>query len=240
MGLQAALRLIYPPLCIACDGQVATEFGLCTDCWQTTPFIGGAVCDCCGAPLPGEDDGRAAQCDDCLTLARPWSRGRAALQYRDTARQLVMALKHADRLDLAVPAAQWLMRAASPLIAPDTVIAPVPLHWLRMVRRKYNQSAVLAQALARQAGRPACPDLLIRHRNTRSQEGRDRDGRFRNVEGAFRVRPGRDWVAAGRPVLLVDDVMTSGATLSACTEACLAAGAARVDVVVLCRVAKEA
>jgi ComF family protein len=240
MGLQAALRLIYPPLCIACDAQVATEFGLCTDCWQTTPFIGGAVCDCCGAPLPGEDDGRAAQCDDCLTLARPWSRGRAALQYRDTARQLVMALKHADRLDLAVPAAQWLMRAAAPLIAPDTVIAPVPLHWLRMVRRKYNQSAVLAQALARQVGRPACPDLLIRHRNTRSQEGRDRDGRFRNVEGAFRVRPGRDWVVAGRPVLLVDDVMTSGATLSACTEACLAVGAARVDVVVLCRVAKEA
>ena len=219
---------------------MATEFGLCTDCWQTTPFIGGAVCDCCGAPLPGEDDGRAAQCDDCLTLARPWSRGRAALQYRDTARQLVMALKHADRLDLAVPAAQWLMRAAAQLIAPDTVIAPVPLHWLRMVRRKYNQSAVLAQALARQVARPACPDLLIRHRNTRSQEGRDRDGRFRNVEGAFRVRPGRDWVIAGRPVLLVDDVMTSGATLSACTEACLAAGAARVDVVVLCRVAKEA
>jgi ComF family protein len=240
MGLQAALRLIYPPLCIACDAQVATEFGLCTDCWQTTPFIGGAVCDCCGAPLPGEDDGRAAQCDDCLTLARPWSRGRAALQYRDTARQLVMALKHADRLDLAVPAAQWLMRAAAPLIAPDTVIAPVPLHWLRMVRRKYNQSAVLAQALARQVGCPACPDLLIRHRNTRSQEGRDRDGRFRNVDGAFRVRPGRDWVVAGRPVLLVDDVMTSGATLSACTEACLSAGAARVDVVVLCRVAKEA
>jgi len=98
----------------------------------------------------------------------------------------------------------------------------------------------LAQALARQVARPACPDLLIRHRNTRSQEGRDRDGRFRNVEGAFRVRPGRDWVIAGRPVLMVDDVMTSGATLSACTEACLAAGAARVDVVVLCRVAKEA
>ncbi|MFN7050869.1 MAG: ComF family protein, partial [Gemmobacter sp.] len=148
--------------------------------------------------------------------------------------------KHGDRLDLARPAADWLRRAVAPLLAPDTLIAPVPLHWMRLIRRRYNQSAVLGGALGKLCNLPHCPDLLLRCRNTRSQEGRDREGRFVNVEGAIRVNPRHDWQLAGRPVLLVDDVMTSGATLAVCADACLAAGAARVDVAVLCRVAKDA
>jgi ComF family protein len=159
--------------------------------------------------------------------------------YRDNARRLVMAFKHGDRLDLARPGAQWLHRAAAPLLQPDTLLAPVPLHWLRLFRRRYNQSALLAAGLARLADLPHCPDLLVRRRNTRSQEGRDREGRFRNLEEAIRVNERRRWQMEGRPVLLVDDVMTSGATLGACADACLAAGAARVDVVVLARVAKD-
>ena len=239
MRMQAAVRLIYPPQCLSCDALVTTDFGLCARCWRDTPFISGLVCDCCGTPLPGEEGGAPVQCDDCLAIARPWSRGRAVMLYRDNGRRLVMALKHGDRLDLARPAAGWLQRVAAPLLAPDTLIAPVPLHWLRLIRRRYNQSAVLAAALGRLCDLPHCPDLLLRSRNTRSQEGRDREGRFVNVEGAIRVNPRRDWQITGRPVLLVDDVMTSGATLAACADACLAAGAARVDVVVLCRVAKD-
>lgn len=239
MRMQAAVQLIYPPQCLCCEAQVASDFGLCGACWRETPFIAGLVCDCCGAPLPGEEAGGAVQCDDCLAIARPWARGRAAALYGGRAREMVMALKHGDRLDLTRPMAGWLHRAAAPLLSADTLLAPVPLHWMRLVRRRYNQSALLAAALARQAGQPHCPDLLIRRRNTRSQEGRDRAGRFANVEEAFRLRPGRDWLVQGRPVLLVDDVMTSGATLAACADACLAGGAARVDVVVMCRVAKE-
>lgn len=239
MGMQAAVRLIYPPQCLTCESLVTTDFGLCPRCWRETPFIAGLVCDCCGAPLPGDDPGHPVQCDDCLAIARPWSRGRAAMLYRDNARRLVMAFKHGDRLDLAKPAAGWLKRAAEPLLAPDTLVAPVPLHWLRLIRRRYNQSALLAGQLARLAALPHCPDLLIRRRNTRSQEGRDREGRFVNVAEAIRANPKRLWQMEGRPVLLVDDVMTSGATLGACADACLAAGAARVDVVVLARVAKE-
>ncbi|OJY33058.1 MAG: amidophosphoribosyltransferase [Rhodobacterales bacterium 65-51] len=239
MGMQAAVQLVYPPQCLSCDALVTTDFGLCARCWRETPFIAGLVCDCCGTPLPGEEGGAPVQCDDCLTIARPWGRGRAVMLYRDNARRLVMALKHGDRLDLARPGAQWLHRAAAPLLQPDTLLAPVPLHWLRLFRRRYNQSALLAAGLARLADLPHCPDLLVRRRNTRSQEGRDREGRFRNLEEAIRVNERRRWQMEGLPVLLVDDVMTSGATLGACADACLAAGAARVDVVVLARVAKD-
>ncbi|WP_149141757.1 ComF family protein [Gemmobacter caeruleus] len=239
MRLQAAVQLVYPPQCLSCDALVTTDFGLCAKCWRDTPFVTGLVCDCCGTPLPGDDAEGAVQCDECLSIARPWSRGRAAMLYRDNARQMVMALKHGDRLDLARPVAGWMYRAAGPLLQPDTLIAPVPLHWMRLVRRRYNQSALLASGLARLADLPHCPDLLIRRRNTRSQEGRDREGRFLNVEAAFRVNEKRSWQVQARPVLLVDDVMTSGATLGACADALLAAGAARVDVLVMCRVAKE-
>ena len=238
--MQAALHLVYPPQCLGCDAAVTEDFGLCGPCWRDAAFISGLVCDACGTPLPGDDPGHPVLCDDCLTLARPWAKGRAALLYRGTGRRLVLALKHGDRVDLAGPAAGWMMRVAGPLVQPGMVVAPVPLHWLRLLTRRYNQSALLSSRIARDAGLAHCPDLLARRRNTRSQEGRDRLGRFRNVADAFRVPPRHVARMANRPVLLVDDVMTSGATLAAAAEACLAAGAASVSVLVLARVAKDA
>lgn len=241
MGMQTVLRLLYPPQCLACSEPVEEAHALCAKCWRDTPFIVGLVCNQCGVPLPGNDDGTgpAPVCDDCLTIARPWGRGRAVMLYRDKGRRLVLGLKHGDRLDLARPAGRWLARAAAPLIADDTLIAPVPLHWTRLVWRRFNQSAVLAAAFASEVKRPCCPDLLIRRHRTPSQDGRDRDGRFRNLDGALAMHPGRAHLAMGRRVLLVDDVMTSGATLAAAAEACLAAGASGIDVVALARVAKE-
>ncbi len=114
------------------------------------------------------------QCDDCLHVARPWSQGRAALLYKDNGRKLVLAMKHGDRLDLAKPAANWLLRAAQPMLFDDMVIAPVPLHWTRLFKRRYNQAALLSAALARKTGHSHSPDLILRKRNTHSQEGRDR------------------------------------------------------------------
>jgi ComF family protein len=240
MRLQAALQLIYPPQCLTCDAQVTTDFGLCGTCWRDTPFISGLVCDHCGVPLPGDEPGHAVHCDDCLAMARPWSQGRAALLYRDNGRTIVLALKHGDRLDLARPAAQWLLRCARPMLKPGMLVAPVPLHWMRLFTRRYNQSAVLSQAVARLAGLAHCPDLLLRRRSTGTQDGRSRDGRFANMEGALSLHPRHLAQVDGRHILLVDDVMTSGATFAAAAEACIAAGATGVSVLALARVAKDA
>ena len=178
MGLQSALRLIYPPQCLSCDAPVASEFALCPDCWREMGFIAGTVCDTCGVPLPGEapGDGQAI-CDDCLRTHPPWARGRSAFVYDGTGRQLILALKHRDRPHLARPMADWLARAVGPIVEPDTLIAPIPAHWRRLFQRRYNQAALVSAALAQVLGRPHCPDLLIRTRATATQEGKSPEAR---------------------------------------------------------------
>lgn len=238
--MQSVLRLIFPPQCIGCGELVEDDFGLCGPCWRDTPFITGLHCDSCGVPLLGDGSDGLEHCDDCLTIARSWGRGRAALIYRDGARKLVLALKHGDRQDLVRPAGRWLARLAPPLLDPETVIVPVPAHYWRFVRRRYNQAALLAGEVGKRTGHPVIADLLRRPRATRVQDGMGVDQRFANLAGAIRPGPKASEILAGRPVLLIDDVMTSGATLAAATEACHIAGAEHVNVLVLARVAKDA
>lgn len=228
------LRALYPPQCLACGGAVAAEFGLCPTCWRDTPFIEGLVCDACGHPLPGEAE-EAVHCDDCLARPPGWARGRAAMLYGGQGRALVLGLKHADGLDTVRPAGRWMARAAGPILLPGMLVAPVPLHRWRLMRRRYNQAALLGRQVARAAGLDFCPDLLIRPRSTGSQEGRDRAARQAALAGALAVHPRRRAGLEGRPVLVVDDVMTSGATLSAAAQALGAAGAGPVHVLVLAR-----
>ena len=239
VSFQTALQLIYPPRCILCGTQVESEFGLCGPCWRDTPFISGLSCHLCGIPLPGEEEGDKVTCDDCLRIARPWSEGRAAMLYHENGRKLVLALKHGDRQEIVRPATLWLAKAARPLLTPDTLIAPVPLHWTRMLRRRYNQSALLTNALARQLEVDHCPDFLQRNIRTLPLEGQGFDERFRTLSGTISVKPSRTDLAQGRTILLVDDVMTSGATMAAATMACYAAGAEDVRILVLARVAKH-
>lgn len=244
MGLQKLVQFVLPHQCVGCGTMVADDRGLCGPCWAATPFIVGLVCDGCGLPLPGDAGEPAAaappRCDDCLADPRPWSRGRAAMLYRDNARRLVLALKHGDRLDLARPASRWMAAAATPILEPGSIAVPVPSHWIRLLRRRYNQAAILAQGVARLTGIEVCPDALVRVRRTETQEGKGRDDRRANVSEAIRPHPQRGKRLAGRPVLLVDDVMTSGATLAASAEAALAAGASSVSVLVLARVGRDA
>ena len=238
--MQSVVRAIYPPQCVACETQTEAEHGLCGSCWAQTEFISGLVCDTCGAPQMGADQGERVQCDDCMTIARPWDQGRAALVYKGIGRRLMLGLKHGDRLDLSWPAATWMAARVAPLIRDDTVIVPVPLHWSRLLKRKYNQAAVLAQDLGKQVGRPVCVDGLIRTERTKPLDGHGRDARFAAITGKIRAHPKRVHVLKGKSVLLVDDVMTSGATLAAATEAVRIIGAENVSIAVLARVVKDA
>ena len=239
LRLQTAVSLVYPPRCLGCGGLVDSDFALCGTCWRDTPFIGGTICDACGTPLPGENDDGPLKCDDCMVTPRPWTKGRSALIYRDNAKRMILALKHGDRQELAEPAARWMARAINNIPRENLIVAPVPLHWMRLLKRRYNQSALLAQALARLKGLPVCPDLLQRQKRTQPLDGLTKEVRFSSVKGSMRVHPQRKRRLAGRPVLLVDDVMTSGATLSSATDACIAAGSAPVYVVALARVLKD-
>jgi len=238
-AIQTAIRLVYPPRCTVCGVLVESDFGICGSCWRDTPFISGMCCDACGVPLPGDEADGPAICDDCMRNARPWLQGRAAVLYRDNGRKLVLALKYGDRQDVLRPAGKWLARAAQPLLTADTLIAPVPLHWLRMLRRRYNQAALLSAALARETGHAHCPDLLQRSRRTRQLIGMSRDERYKTLESAITVHRRRRHRIAGRKILLIDDVMTTGATLSAATEICYAAGASEVRILALARTAKD-
>lgn len=161
---------------------------------------------------------------------------RAALRYDDQARRLILPFKHADRVELGPILASMMLRAGSGLLAGAEVLVPVPLHRRRLYERKYNQAAVLALALGRMAQRPALPDGLVRSRRTASLDDKTAEERAAEVEGSFMVRPSRLARIAGRPVLLIDDVMTSGATANACATALLAAGATAVDVLAAARV----
>ena len=179
MGMmQSVLKLLYPSQCVMCDARLEDDFALCGRCWRDTPFISGLVCDLCGTPLPGTDPGHPVHCDDCMVLARPWAQGRAAMLYRDTARRLVLALKHGDRVDLARPGAAWLRAAAGPMLAPGTALVPVPVHWTRLVSRRYNQAGLLARELAALTGLDWLPDALVRTRRTQMLDGLSRDQRF--------------------------------------------------------------
>lgn len=198
-------------------------------------FLDDPVCDGCGAPFEfapafGE------RCAACMAKPRAFARGRAACLYDEHSRELILQMKHADRTDLAGLFARWLSRSARDLIDTSDAIAPVPLHRLRLLRRRYNQAAEIARPLARMSGLDYLPDALVRRRATMSQGGRSARGRRRNVQGAFAVPEGRRAQVAGRRILLIDDVLTTGATAEACARALKAAGAAEVTLAVVAKV----
>jgi ComF family protein len=232
---RGALDAIFPPQSI--DGQPALAGGLSAAAWSRIQWLDGPVCDGCGVPFEYEI---GVRCAACLARRRAFDRARAACIYDETSREPILKLKHADRADLAPLFARWLSRAAHELIAEADAIAPVPLHPSRLLSRRYNQAAEIARPLARMAGVPYLPDALVRRRDTATQGGKSGSGRKRNVAGAFEVRSDKTTRVAGRTILLVDDVLTTGATAEGCARALKAAGALRVDVAVVARVKEMA
>lgn len=232
------LDALLPPRCLSCGAEVERQGGLCPACWTGLRFIGPPSCARCGLPFEYDMAGET-ECAGCLADPPEFARARSVLVYDGASRPLILAFKHADRTYAAPAFGEWLARVGAPLLADADLIAPVPLHRWRLFRRRYNQSALLARALAGVAGLNAVCDLLERTRSTPSQGGMSRNGRIANVAGAFRLRPRRKSLVAGRRIVLVDDVLTTGATVSECARVLMRAGASRVDVVTLARVVKE-
>lgn len=233
----AALDLVLPPQCLTCDAPVDAPGRFCPDCFRRTGFVTDPCCAQCGVPFAYAFQGGAdGVCDGCREHPPEFDRVRAALRYDAQARRVMLPFKHGDRVDLAGALAAQMARAGAGLLRDAEILVPVPLHRARLFARRYNQAALLALALSRLSGRPAAPDALLRTRRTESLGHKGAAARAEAVAGVFALRPGREGVIAGRRVLLIDDVMTSGATASSCAAALRRGGAASVDVLVAARV----
>jgi ComF family protein len=229
-----ALDIALPTLCVACREPVDGE-GVCAECWAKLSFIAPPFCPRLGIPFV-YDPGPGMLSMEAIADPPAYARARAAVRYDDVARTLVHALKYQDRTDLAPAIGRWMARAGRELLEEAHVLVPVPLHWRRGWSRRYNQSGALARIIERQSGVRVSTQALQRIRPTQQQIGLSRPQRASNVQGAFKVAAERQSEIQGRRVVLIDDVLTSGATLDACARALLRAKAASVDALVFARV----
>ncbi|MDB5533228.1 MAG: Amidophosphoribosyltransferase [Hyphomicrobiales bacterium] len=236
---QQMLDIVYPPSCIACLAAVQQSAALCTACWSSMPFIERPFCERLGTPFT-HDLGPGLISPEAIANPPVYGRARAVARFEDgPARQLVHRLKYGDRAELAAPMGRWMARAAAELLPGADLLIPVPLHRRRLFQRRFNQAAVLAQTISGLSGVLSDPLVLRRVRPTPPQVGLSRAQRADNVQGAFRVSPENRPKVQDRKIILVDDVMTSGATANAASRVLLRAGAASVDVVVFARVVRH-
>jgi ComF family protein len=249
-GIRQAVDLLLPPRCPGCGEDVSTDGLICAACWQDLRILQQPWCRQCGQPFDYEHEGAESRCGACLSAPPQYDHARAAFAYDGVARQLVLGLKHADRLHLAPALANWLYRlyAALPGFEPGrkVLLVPVPLHWRRLLLRRYNQSAELARHLAKRIGQaqsldvpPASyePLLIRRQRATAPQGSPKAPSRHMNVRGAFSVTEPEKLKDAH--IILIDDVITTGATVEELARILKRQGAARVDVLAVTRVLKD-
>jgi ComF family protein len=237
--LRLALDLALPPLCPSCREPLGDGIGLCAACWSKLSMIEPPYCARLGIPF-AYDPGPGLLSMEAIADPPAYDRARAAVRYDDIARALVHAFKYGDRLDLAPLMGRWMARAGRELLDGADALAPVPLHWQRLWARRFNQSAALAGEISAVSGVPVLHTGLKRVRATAQQVGLSKSERAENVQGAFRVPADGKAGVNGRRLVLVDDVLTSGATVDTCARALLRAGAAHVDVLVFARVVTPA
>jgi ComF family protein len=224
--------LIIPPACLACQEPLAGHDAICASCWTDISFIRAPLCDRLGLPMPFDTGGTIVS---AAATANPpnYDRARAVAHFSGVMREMILQFKYGDTHNARKLFGRWLSSAGAELIADCDVIAPVPMHRRHLLARRFNQSALLAQELARTCNRHYEPRLLNRVRHTESQVGLTSAQRRRNLAGAFAVTERQKARIKGRKILLVDDVITTGTTLNACARAIRRAGAARVDALAL-------
>ena len=233
---RGALDLLLPPVCMACRKPVERTHALCPSCWSRLRPIERPYCERLGIPF-GYDLGPGALSAEAIASPPVYDRARAAVLFDDVARDLVHGLKYHDRTELARLMGRMTARAGRDLTADADVIVPLPLHSSRLFTRKFNQAALIAREVGRESGVMVDVEALRRIRATKPQVGLSETERLENVRGAFRVAEAHRAMIEGRKVVLVDDVLTTGATVSAATRALKRARAARVDVLTFARVA---
>lgn len=235
IALRLPMRVLFPPVCAGCRRHVSQPGVLCGECWPKLRMLERPWCPVMGTPFV-HDMGDGFLSAEAIADPPPFERARAAVVYSGVARQMVQGLKYQDRTDLAPWMGRWMMRAGRELVEEAEVIVPVPLHWRRFFKRQFNQSAELGRALSQLSTVPFRPSALRRVKLTRQQVGLERREREENVRAAFRVPPEMEIEIAGRRVLLVDDVYTTGATVRSAARALRKGGAAAVDVLTFARV----
>lgn len=231
------LDVLLPPQCLTCDAPVRDPGGFCQRCFAEVQFITDPCCTACGVAFShAGEGGRYMTCAVCSDHPPLWRQARAALCYDARSKKIVLALKHGDRPEMATALGAMMARAGTALLGDADLLVPVPLHPSRLRARRYNQSALLARAVGRISSTAVAIDALVRLRPTQPLADFSAERRQAMVAGAFGVRRGRAEHLRGRRVVLIDDVLTSGATATACTRTLLAAGAASVDLLVAMRV----
>lgn len=237
--LSRAADLVWPPRSLLSDRIVDRPGAIDAEHWARLNFLTPPWCAVCGFPFERAED-ETALCGPCLAERPVFETARAPLAYDDEARRLVLDLKRSGRRDGLPVFAAWMAEAGRAALSEADLIVPAPLHWTRLLERRFNQSAWLAQALGRRSGKRVLVDALERRRRRKSQHGLSASQRRRNVAGVYRIGAGKGATVAGRIVILVDDVFTTGATVEACARALMRAKAQKVHVLTLARVVRPA
>jgi ComF family protein len=236
--VRAAIDAAFPPACLNCRRSTGASDALCASCWAQVRFIERPFCERLGTPFAVDLGNDGLLSPEAVANPPVFARARAVAHYEDgPVRHLVHRLKYNDRMELAKPLGAWMARAGNEILVEADLLVPVPLHRRRLAVRRFNQAHALAQAISAQCGVPADPFVLVRVKPTPSQVGLSRSERALNLQGAFRVPDAMAPRIEGRGVVLIDDVMTSGATANAASRALLRGGAKRVDVLVFARAA---
>lgn len=236
--ISRVLDVILPPRCLSCDATVDRPHTLCAPCWRSMTFIAPPFCETCGIPFE-TDIGAGAICAACAASRPAFDRCRSAAVYDSASRSLILAFKRGDRTDMSIAFGRWMAHAGADILTGADFLVPVPLHWSRLFARRYNQAQLLASEVSRVTGIPVSVDMLLRTRKTPSMAHKSASARANNIRGAIKVNSGQRSVIEGASLVIVDDVLTTAATVGACARALKRAGAKRVDVLAVARAVRQ-